>query len=164
MRVTAQVSFLIGIAVALAPLAFAGGPVWAKKAVSFPEECWPDEAGLCTPLVIPSPDSKSRIEVRYRKKIVEDEEMLVAYLLVRTHGKGVREATLHDSYKRVDLLWSPDSKAFFVNGGDGGSYWGDFVYVYLLGDKYLKRRNVTHQAQRDMVKTFPPCKARYLPQ
>ena len=127
-------------------------PVWAKKAASFPEECWLDETSLCQPVRIPSPNGQSSIEVRYRKKIIEEVEILQAYFLVTTPLKGVRKAAIPEGYKHVDLLWSPDSKAFFINGGNGGSYWGDWIYVYLLSDEHLRRHNITHQAQHDMAK------------
>ena len=57
-----------------------------------------------------------------------------------------------------DVLWAPDSKAFFVDGGIS-SYSGFFVEVYRIRDNFVIRSSVTNRAQRDMVRTFPPCKA-----
>jgi hypothetical protein len=110
---------------------------------------------------IPSPDGKSRIDVKYRKNSLE---FLTAYLVITTPDQRLREAPLPHGFQDIDLLWSPDSKAFFVNGGSGGGYWGFWVYVYLLNDAELEPINVTDDAQRDMVRTFPPCKASYLDQ
>ncbi len=58
-----------------------------------------------------------------------------------------------------ELLWSPDSRSFFVNGGTS-SHAGFFVAVYLLDrDHGLRKIDVTSLAQRDMVASFPPCEA-----
>jgi hypothetical protein len=65
-------------------------------------------------------------------------------------------------YTSDDVLWSPDSKAFFVNGSHAGASEGYFVYVFRLEDPELRPIEVTRQAQRDMVRSFPPCKAAYL--
>ncbi len=144
------------------PLAYAAKPTWANKAVSFAEKCtsyFPGGYQPCKPVHIPSPDGKRSVEVSY-EKVSEgtDDYVLQAYLLVRTPD-GTRKAVLPDGIQKNDLLWSPDSKAFFVNGGDGGAYWGFWVYVYLTDDRQLQPIDVTPDASRDMVKTFPPCKA-----
>ena len=51
-----------------------------------------------------------------------------------------------------------DSSALFINGSDGGEG-PEYVTVYRVGDltsRFLKVR----EAQNDMVKTFPPCRAK----
>lgn len=159
-----QKSTLIAIAVLLMGIqpAFAVQPTWAKKAVAFPESCLPEKTQACQPLPIPSPDGRSNVEVRYRKETDPDSFWAMqAYLRVTTPGQGTREAALPEGFQKVDLLWSPDSRAFFVNGGNGGSYWGMWVYVYLLSDAKLQPINVANQAQQDMLKQFPACKAAY---
>ena len=58
-----------------------------------------------------------------------------------------------------ELLWAPDSRSFFVNGSEN-SYAGFFVDVYQFEDSgRVVKRTVTKSAQRDMVESFPPCKA-----
>lgn len=58
-----------------------------------------------------------------------------------------------------ELLWAPNSKAFLVNGGESAIA-GFFVDIYQLrGPGRVQMGTVTNAAQRDMVKTFPPCKA-----
>jgi hypothetical protein len=57
-----------------------------------------------------------------------------------------------------ELLWAPDSTAFLVNGSTCG-YGGFFSAVYRFGPSGLKEHNVTKAAQRDMVASFPPCRA-----
>lgn len=140
----------------LSSFTLAAGPTWAKKASAFPSEC---DSGECKPVSISSPDGKSHIEVKYRK-VAEDR--MSAYLLVTTPDKRRRQAELPPGFEDIDLLWSPDSKAFFVNGGNGGGYWGFWVYVYVVSAPKLEAISVTDKAQRDMVKSFPPCRAAYL--
>jgi len=90
--------------------------------------------------------------------------MLVASFLVRAQDGTSQQGAFPAGFQNIDLLWSPDSKAFFVNGGNGGGYWGFWVYVYRVDDPELEPINLTGQAQRDMVKIFPPCKASGLDQ
>ena len=144
------------------PLAHAAKPRRAKKAVSFPEECasyFPGGYQPCKPVRIPSPDRKSSVAVSYEKVSVgTNDYVLQAYLRVTTPD-GIRKTLLPDGFQNIDLLWSPDSKAFLVNGGNGGAYWGFWVYVYLTDDPQLKPLDPTRDASRDMVKAFPPCEA-----
>jgi hypothetical protein len=154
--------------------AFAVQPTWAKKATAFPEQCDPNAKGAndnqsprtalsssfppCIPVSISSPDGNGRIEVKYRKG---SEDLMIAHLEVTTPDKRTRTAELPEGFQNIDLLWSPDSKAFFVSGGEGGVYWGFWVYVYLVESPRLEPINLTYQAQRDMLRQFPPCKAAY---
>jgi hypothetical protein len=155
--------------------AFAATPTWARKAIVFPSECDPKATGTyknqtprgalissaapCKRIRIPSPDGKSDIEVKYRKT---EWGFNSAYLVLTTPENGTREADLPYGFQDIDLLWSPDSKAFFVNGGGGGGYWGFWVYVYFVNDPKLESITITREAQTDMVKSFPPCKTSYL--
>ena len=157
--------------------ASAATPTWAKKATVFPIQCNPKAAPIyknqtprgaltsseapCTSFPIASPDGKSRIQVSYRKA-GEGLDYNSAYLLVTTPDGRTRETTLPYGFQDIDLLWSPDSRAFFVNGGDGGGYWGFWVYAYLLKDPKLEPIDIAAEARLDMVKSFPPCKATYL--
>ena len=141
--------------------ALAVQPTWAKKATAFPEQCIPGKTQACQPVRIPAPDGKSSVEVRYRKEFVSGADwVLQAYLRVTTPGRGTHDAGLPEGFQNIDLLWSPDSHAFFVDGGNGGGYWGSWVYVYLADDP-TEPRDVTEEAQRDMLKEFPACKAAY---
>jgi hypothetical protein len=98
--------------------------------------------------------------VKYKKHQIEKEyELLEVYFVLRGQDGSRREGGFPAGFQDIDLLWSPDSKAFFVNGGNGGAIWGFWVYIYRIDDPALEPLDVTGQAQRDMVKTFPPCKA-----
>lgn len=142
--------------------AFAVEPIWAKKATAFPEQCQPRKTQECKPVRIPAPDGKSSVEVRYRKESNSKEDLgLQAYIRVTTPRGGTREAALPEGFQNVELLWSPDSRAFFVSGGNGGAYWGNWVYVYVLNDSKLEPIDIAQKAQGDMLEEFPPCKAAY---
>ncbi len=143
-------------------VAFASQPTWVKKATAFPERCHPGKTQECKPIRIPAPDGKSSVEVRYRKEFVSGEDWgLLAYLSVTMPGGEARETALPEGYQNIDLLWSPDSSAVFVSGGNGGAYWGNWVYVYVLGAPKLEPIDIAQKAQRDMLKEFPSCKAAY---
>ncbi len=144
--------------------AFASSPTWAKKATAFPEVCYQDNAGECNPVRIPAPDGKSSVEVRYRKDFGDShyDWWFQAYLRVTTPGVGTREVALPEDFSAgggtVELLWSPDSHAFFVNGSISAI--SGSMYVYLADDP-TEPRNINEEAQRNMLKEFPPCKAAY---
>jgi len=68
---------------------------------------------------------------------------------------------LNESFQNVDLLWSPDSQAFFVDGdGDGAPVSGFWMYVYFVNDP-AHPRDITDIARRDMLKEFPASKAAF---
>lgn len=169
------------ILLALTPSAFAVSPTWAKKAVAFPSRCdtTPSHGNenasprtalapapptaACKSLIIPSPDGRSNVQVAYKEVTKESEypnPILQAYLRVTTRNGKTHDTALPDGFQNIDLLWSPDSRALFVNGGNGGGYWGFWVYVYLA-DNPAKPIDVTASVERDMQKQFPACKAAY---
>lgn len=130
--------------------ALAGKPTWARKATGFAGTCT-----SCGPLRIVAPDKTSVVEVLYQDGN--------AYLRVTGADKQARE--IHDVFSspKNDLLWAPDSKAFFVDAGEEITS-PAFLQVYLLDDPQLRSLDVTRQAEQDMIKSFPPCKALYLDQ
>ena len=48
-----------------------------------------------------------------------------------------------------------------MNGAEGG-YWGYWVSIVRLDEEPMRMTDVTHDAEMDMVKLFPPCKATML--
>lgn len=140
-------------------------PTWAKKATTFPEQCaswYPSKAQPCKPVRVVAPDGKRSVQVRYRKRLVSATAWLLqAYIRVTVQGNESPETALPESFQNVDLLWSPDSRAFFVDGdGDGAPVSGFWVYVYLADDP-AHPLNVTENARRDMLNEFPASKAAY---
>ncbi len=128
---------------------FAGKPNFARRAVGFSGNC---NAG-CPTVRIVAPDKTTAVEVLYQDG--------GAYLRVTQPGKPARE--IHDVFagSHNDLLWAPDSKGFFLDAGEGMTS-PAFVQLYLLDDEQLRPIDVTHLAEQDMIKTYPPCKALYL--
>ena len=105
------------------------------------------------------------MEVRYHKDSGNSADYLLlrAHLYVTTPRAVTRELALPDDldpsgYINLELLWSPDAHAFFLNGSNAGVW--DVMYLYLA-DNPTQPRNITDEAQRDMLKDFPPCKAAF---
>ncbi|MGZ3275421.1 MAG: hypothetical protein ACXU82_16150 [Caulobacteraceae bacterium] len=65
---------------------------------------------------VASPDGRSRVIVQYG----DDRGMTI-----RTAGAIGKLSFATDAYVASELTWSPDSKAFFITGSDGGAV-GDF--------------------------------------
>ena len=130
--------------------AFAGKPHWVRRATGFAGDC---KSG-CQPVTVTAPDKKAAVEVLYQDG---------AYLRVTQPGQPARE--IHDLFSSPhnDLLWAPDSKAFFVDAGEGMTS-PSFVQVYLLDDPQLRPVDITHLVEQDMIKSFPPCQALFLDQ
>jgi hypothetical protein len=157
-----------------APHANALQPTWARKAVAFQSFCNLPSPGEvhekddpfsqehCKPRDIPAPDGKKLLLLRYMKGDAPSDRMLFATLELRNEDGTVREVDGDFGFTDAEVLWSPDSKAFLINYGVGGSTWGSKVDVFRLDDPKLKAIEVTDQVQRDMVKAFPPCKASQL--
>jgi hypothetical protein len=152
------------VALSAIPYALAAKPTWAKKATGFPSECREKRDFMrCKPVRIPAPDGKSSVEVFYKSQaITPQDSILEASLRVTTPRGGTVEMGVPWGFQDIDLLWSPDSKAFFINGGRGSAIAGFFVYVYLLDGpaiSEIQSTDLTRAAMRDMVHSFPPCKA-----
>jgi hypothetical protein len=170
----ARIARRLAIAVAIclfSPLINAIQPTWARKAVAFPSECGRGSGApaswrsACKSIRIPSPDRRFTVEVYYQRVEIEKNfDMLVAYFSLRSRDGTIREGSFPYGFQNIDLLWSPDSKAFFVNGGNGSATAGFWVYIYGVDDPNLEPRDITHPAQDDMLKAFPPCRASELDQ
>jgi hypothetical protein len=126
-------------------------PIWAKAAVGLSPDCNHVPA---TPQLIRSPDRKLSVEVRCRTR--NDHEDPTLYLRVVLADGKPQEMDLDEGAH--ELLWAPDSRAFFVNGGES-AYAGFFVSLYKIENNQVSKIKISASAQRDMVASFPPCKA-----
>jgi len=140
--------FYIGLSCALLAAA-ADKPIWARKAVPI-GECHGSLQGRG----IPAPDSNIAIEVGCHPSQKDVDP--IPYLHVRTASGNWHDVEVDEGAHEV--LWSPDSKAFLVNGGTS-AYAGFFTTVYVLSSDAVQKLRVTEAVQTDMVMTFPPCKA-----
>jgi hypothetical protein len=134
----------------------ANKPTWAKKGTTFRVGC-SRPFKSCSPLRIPSPDGRSIVEVSYNTSS-DYPDVEVASLRVTTLGKYAGEVLPVGSVES-ELTWSPDSKAFLINGNDNG-YGDDHLAVYLLDDSHLVPVHITREVEQDMVRSFPPCQAK----
>ncbi|MGB6132471.1 MAG: hypothetical protein WBG54_11875 [Acidobacteriaceae bacterium] len=144
-------------------------PLWAKHATAFNPECEFEAGGIyptashCRPIEILSPAGKTRIDVVYGKPIPlsGSDKMVAAHLLVKTSDGRVQVVSLPEGFQPIDLQWAPDSRAFFVNGGNGGAYWGFWVWAYSVdAEGRVEKLDVMRAVGQNMYESFPPCKAR----
>ena len=122
-------------------------PIWARQATVLDLSC----SSHTQPIA--SPDHRGSVEVLCEKRENEDPTYS---LLVTTAANQRYEAQLDEGAH--ELLWAPNSSAFFVDGGTTAIA-GFFAAVYQITPNGLHKENIMTAAQRDMVKSFPPCKA-----
>lgn len=125
-------------------------PIWAKGAIAL--NIRPGEHPAA-PQRIVSPDGNILLEVRHSSAGGEDGTFFIH--VIRPSGRW-QNADLDEGAH--ELLWAPDSTAFLVNGATSG-YAGFFTALYRFGPDGFRKLVVTEAAQRDVVTTFPPCKA-----
>jgi hypothetical protein len=144
----------LGICLVLSPAVCvlavsAHGPIWAKNAANVQTSCNPR-----SPICIPSPDRKTIIEVDCRAANQDGDRGI----FLRISGPGGRAEEVDLPEGAEELLWALNSKQFLINGSES-AYSGFFVRTYDLRAERLLGRDISKTAQRDMVVTFPPCRA-----
>jgi len=136
------------LATAQEPSALLNKPIWAKQATVLDLSCSPH------PQSIASPNRQSSVEIVCSKHEGDDPTYSLSIL---TSGNHRYESPLEDGAH--ELLWAPNSNAFFVNGVKT-AYSDFFVSLYRLEPSTgVRKETITDAAQRDMVNSFPPCKA-----
>jgi hypothetical protein len=139
-------------AVLMGPVACAG-PVFAKAAVAIDNTRGCDATRA--PETVIAPDGSAIVEFRCRadKRPKGDDN---AYPHIRMKGpSGWQVMPPQDGVDEV--MWAPDSRAVVINGNENG--YTNYLVLYRLVGKRWRQIDVTHAAQRDMVRQFPPCKA-----
>jgi hypothetical protein len=112
---------------------------------------WDRLAGSPKPIVIPSPDSRSRAVARWLdhggkgddEHVVLDVEGAIGQLHLEL-GPGVGS----------ELSWAADSKAFFVTSSNGGANGDYHLYVVDTFDGKLESRELTKLVSRDFGHPF----------
>jgi hypothetical protein len=107
-------------------------------------------------LRIVSPDGRSAVEVSYNK-LPDDPDILAGTLRVSSFGRDRGEVDLVASVED-EITWSPDSKAFFINGNENANGW-DLLAVHRLDDPQLGPGYVAREVKQDTFRSFPPCQA-----
>jgi hypothetical protein len=138
---------LAGMSAVVPKASASDGATWAKRATPFNLSC-PSRDQL-----IWSPDRQRSIELLCIKH--GEGDPTYSLRLIDKNG-GSSTLPLRDGAK--ELLWSPDSNAFFINGSES-AYAGFFVIAYQITSGTPHEHVITVQAEKDMVDAFPPCKA-----
>lgn len=136
---------LVGVGVSYASPA--EKPIWANGASALDVGC------LHGSRLIPSPDHRSSVSVLCHREGDGDPTYSIQ---INDSTRQLYEAPLREGAH--ELLWAPNSLAFFIDGGTSG-YAGFFVTMYRLTPSGVQKETITDKAQKDMVATFPPCKA-----
>jgi len=168
-RIAALWSTLIIAAMwsAVGAQAHAEKPLYAKHATAFDPECEFETGGIyptvshCQPITVPSPNGERQIQIVYGKPVnVDGDRARIAHLEIKTRIGTTQLLRLPEGFEPIDLQWSPDSRAFFLNGGNGGAYWGFWTWAYFLGSGgRFEKVNVMRVVAHNMDESFPPCKA-----
>ncbi len=129
-------------------------PIWAANATALDLRCEPGGTG------IQSPDHRFSVKVicDKHKGTVRGEPVTYETYYLRILAADGRQYEAPLSYGAHELLWAPNSRLFFVNGSES-AYAGFFVDVYQVEASGTRKLTITAAAQRDMVRSFPPCKA-----
>lgn len=122
-------------------------PIWARAASVLDMSCSPTASKLI------SPDRHITVDVRCDIRNATDSPYL---LRLHSGKKQIAELPIPEGAR--EIVWSPDSHAFFLNGEDT-AYSGFFVKLFTIdAQATVHEHNVTSLAQRDMLDAFPPCK------
>jgi hypothetical protein len=123
-------------------------PIWAKQATVLDLSCSPQEQ------LIASPNHRSLLQVVCNKHGHDDPSYAIRLITSDNHHY---ELPLNEGSH--ELLWAPNSAAFFVDGGTT-AHAGFFMTVYRFDPlSGLRKETITDTAQEDTVKRFPPCEA-----
>ncbi len=153
----------LGLALdAYASDASASGPIWSKNAVRLHVECnlGADAPASATRQQVPSPNRLVTAEVTCGHSEADDGVLVVRVISPdQPERQTVLRHPANESWRPQELLWSPDSKAFLVNGSEN-AYAGEGFLVFELGLPGFQGFAPAKTVQRDMVRRFPPCQAR----
>ena len=122
---------------------------WSRHALTLDLRC-----AIRNP-TIASPDRRKFLQVICQSLPAEEPGFVLQ--LTTKHGH-VSQVALPEGAQ--ELSWPPDSTAFFINGGTTAIS-GFFVEVYTVNSSGIVERHPAfiQAAQRDMVASFPPCRA-----
>lgn len=125
-------------------------PIWAKAAVGI-------EDGQCSaihpPQIVPALDGESVAELLCGRPTADGDYQSI----LRIKRAASRWQKFNLRFGASELLWSPDSKSVLINGGENA--YTNYIEVYRLESSRWHKLGIAKYAQRDMVRSFPPCKA-----
>ena len=151
----AHLWLLVGLYIIGFPTVFTADSIWVKAGVSLPVGC---EVSSDVQ-VVPSPDKSASVEVRCAG-LNQTGEGVVFRITRRNRPPTALKLEIEpgSSWRPQEIVWAPDSSAFVVNGSESAHAGNDFV-VYRIDSDRISAARVAAAAQRDMVATYPPCKA-----
>jgi hypothetical protein len=103
------------------------------------------------PLKIQSPDGV--------KAIVVTETYEGASKQISLEISGKEHVVDRIAWPCPEILWSPDSKAFFINYSDGGSVGNYHVRVYKVEETASEPSEPIKEVRKDFLKNYPKCYA-----
>jgi hypothetical protein len=112
---------------------------------------WDQVSGSPTPVVVSSPDRRSRVLARWRDSGCKSNDECVVLDVEGTLGK------LHiDIGPGVasELLWASDSKAFFVTTSNGGAIGDYHLFVVDTFHGHLQSRDATEKIYKEFGHPF----------
>jgi hypothetical protein len=110
---------------------------YSKKA----RPLWDMLAGSNKPVIVPSPDGKSSVVATFR-------EGKDTHVILNLKGSMGSLRLDLDPGVGSELLWAPDSKAFFVTSSDAGGNGGYHLYVVDNFEGKLQSRELTELIDR----------------
>ena len=150
--------FATAILIGLSAHSLAGGnPIWSKAGVRLPTGC-EDSRDV---QVVRSPGGRARVEVRCGGTSAIGKTVLRVTAAKNSPVDVALHTPAGSFWRPEELVWAPDASAFAINGSEGAIAGLEFVVVDIERVPIAPVR-ISAAAQRDMVATYPPCRARDL--
>ena len=132
----------------------AANPIWSKSGVRLPVGC-EDSRDV---QLVRSPRPDASVEVHCGGRNASGKTML--RITTRTNASvDVPLDTPEGSvWRPEEVVWAPDASAFIINGSESAYAGSDFVVVDIQRVPIVAVW-ITAAAQRDMVASYPPCRA-----
>jgi hypothetical protein len=149
---------LVGLIAVSTEAAHADERQWSRKATAFMAGCFPGEWKDCQPKRIASPDRRAFVQVSYEPNSL-DPAIEIADLTVVRNGRTIGTIGVVGEVED-EIAWAPNSKALFISGNNNANTDYHFA-VYRVSDMSVEPIvGVAEQALQDMVRSFPPCRAK----
>jgi hypothetical protein len=145
-------SLFLSLLICVMPL-FAAKGTYSRSAVSVYPHC--DQTEKCPDVLVRSPDGTRSVRL-----FSEWDKTLREYagnVEIRT-ASGHWSLAVPGEWVNFDVLWSPDSKFVALTGNPNG--YTESVRVFQIGESGPVRVEAAKASFADMMRRFPPCRAR----
>src|SRR5271165_7274053 len=135
--------------------------IYSRSATSIGLRC--DAKQKCPVVSVLAPDGRSMVRRIFRREKVnylgQYLDVNIPNVEVVTH-QGRWPLELDEEWMNdVDVLWSSDSKFVALTGGING--YTESLRVFAITESGPKKLDATLQPSGDMLRRFPPCRARH---